>query len=366
MKVELLQLNDFRNYKNCFVELNPGFNIFVGQNAQGKTNLLESLVFMSTTRSHRTNNDEDMIHTEGDMSSVAIRLNDEQTLIELRGIISKEGKHLFIRKQPVRKTSEFIGKLNAVLFSPTDFEMLSGSPKLRRRFMDMEIGKVEPNYMRLLSLYQKILKERNAHLKGNIIDETYIDIQTEQLAKLSLQISKYRRQFISMMNNYLPDNYKTISKESYPIEMRYFSIVEEEDNEKSLLLKYEKYKERDRILHQTSIGIHKDDFSFWMRNREVNSFASQGQKRMIILSLKAALIGYIRLLTHKDAVLLLDDVLSELDEEKQRNLLQLIPQGIQTIITTTSIQDLINVLPKSTKIFEIDNGTIRSIKEVTQ
>jgi len=148
--------------------------------------------------------------------------------------------------------------------------------------------------------------------------------------------------------------------------MRYFSIVEEEDNEKSLLLKYEKYKERDRILHQTSIGIHKDDFSFWMRNREVNSFASQGQKRMIILSLKAALIGYIRLLTRKDAVLLLDDVLSELDEEKQKNLLQLIPKGIQTIITTTSIQDLINVLPKSTKIFEIDNGTIRSIKEVTQ
>jgi len=364
MIVQAVRLADFRNYENCEVAFSDNMNVFVGKNAQGKTNLLESIVFISTSRSHRNIEDQNMIREGADMARVMLRMKEEGVTTDLSGVISKEGKRLFIQKQPVKKVSEFVGRLNAILFSPTDFDLFEGSPKIRRRFMDMEIGKEVNGYVTLMNSYQKLLKERNLLLKEENVDRTYLEVLTDQLIRVSMKISAERRKFIRIINGYLQHNYETISEEQLPLELHYFSMIEENDDEKKVRMKYDKCLERDIFLKQTSIGIHKDDFSFWMKGRNANEIASQGQKRMILLSCKAALIGYIRMISHREAVLLLDDVLSELDEVRQRNLLHLIPEGIQTIITTTNIEEIRSILPAKSRIFEIGEGKIASVKEV--
>lgn len=364
MIVKSIKLLNFRNYENCEISLSPKINVFVGENAQGKTNLLESLFFVSTTKSHRALEDIDMIKENTDTARSTVRLDENEVETELTVMISKEGKYCFVQKQPVKKISDFVGKLNTIIFSPTDFELFDGSPKNRRKFIDMEIGKVVSGYVQLLNNYQKILKERNNSLKNEEIDDAYIEVLTERIASLSLKISRCRRQFISVINRYLVENYQNISGEKLPIKVRYYSFIDEEDDEKAVRNKYKKVYDRDKFLKQTNIGVHKDDISFWINDKDANSYASQGQKRMIILALKTALIGYIRQTSRRDAVLLLDDVLSELDETRQRNLINLIPEGIQTIITTTSIKDISNNLPSGTYIYKISEGNINSFREV--
>ncbi len=364
MIIKALRLTDFRNYESCEITLSETMNVFVGKNAQGKTNLLESILYVSTTRSHRSVEDASLLREGAEVSRIMLRMSENGIDSDLTCMISKEGKRLFIQKQPVKKVSEFVGKLNAILFSPTDFELFEGSPRIRRRFMDMEIGKEVSGYVTLMNSYQKLLKERNLLLKEDKPDMDYLEVLTNQLIQISMKISKERRRFIAVMNSYLSNNYEVISGEKMPLEIHYFSLIEEKDSESSVRAKYEKCLERDLFTRQTNIGIHKDDFSFWMRGKDANEIASQGQKRMILLSCKAALIGYIRTISHRDAVLLLDDVLSELDEVRQKNLLHLIPEGIQTVITTTNIEEIRNILPAKTKIFEIEGGRIASIREV--
>ncbi len=364
MIINSLKLVNFRNYAGCDLTLSDRVNVFVGKNAQGKTNLLESLLFVSTTRSFRTSDDQNLIKENETTARVSVGVTDKEIKTELTAMIAKEGKHLFVQKQPVKRSSQFIGKLNAILFSPSDFELFDGSPRVRRRFIDMEISKVIPNYALTLNNYNKLLKERNNFLKQNEIEDAYVDILTDQLVNYSLKISRQRRQFFDIINSYLAQNYETIAHEKMDIKVHYYSIVDENDDTKSLKQKYQKVYERNLALKQTNIGIHKDDFSFWMNLKDANSYASQGQKRMMLLSLKLALIGYIRRINRKNPVLLLDDVLSELDEQKQRNLLSAIPENIQTIITTTSIEKIQNSLVKGSRIFEIQSGQITSVKEV--
>lgn len=364
MILQSLTLNHFRNYTSCTVSLSDSVNIFVGENAQGKTNLLESMVFISTTRSHRKCEDIDMVEEGEPVCRVSVKLNEDGISTELSGLISKEGKRLLVQKQPVKKSSEFVGKLNAILFSPSDFELFDGSPKVRRRFMDMEIGKVKPNYVSYLNSYQKILKERNAVLKEDTFDIQYLEVLTDRLCSISLKIQKDRQEFMDYLNRKLSHSYEIISSEPLPLQLKYYSCVEDGDDEIKLKEKYEKFKERDIFLKQTNIGIHKDDFEFLLNQKEINSYASQGQKRMVLLSLKTSLIDYIKHISNRDAVLLLDDVLSELDETRQKNLISLIPDHIQTILTTTNIHEVLLNLPKGARVFEISDGRVISVREV--
>ena len=364
MIVNSLHLTDFRNYGKCSVELGDTLNIFIGDNAQGKTNLLESIYLISTTRSHRHIEDTDMIREGCEAARIILKMEENGVSNELMIVISKEGKKLLIQKQPIRRTSEFIGRLNAVLFSPGDFELLDGSPRIRRRFMDMEIGKVRPSYLQNLNSYQKLLRERNAVLKEEKIDLQYLDVLTEQLADYSLKICRERTAFFNAVNRSLSVCYEKISGESLSLKVVSSSFVREEDDLSSLLEKYEKSKERDIFLKQTCAGIHRDDYAFFMKDKEIGAYASQGQKRMTILSLKTSLLEYVKENTGREAVLLLDDVLSELDSERQKNLMKMLPKGTQTIITTTDISDIQMDLPEKTRIFEIKEGRITSAREV--
>jgi DNA replication and repair protein RecF len=365
MIIENIKLRNFRNYTNCDLDISDTINVFVGDNAQGKTNFLESVAFISATRSFRTNNDRDMIKLDNEFAQVTLILNDNDSRLKLTGQIFKEGKRLLIQNQPTKKASEFIGTLNAVVFAPDDLELFDGAPKLRRRLCDLEIGKINKEYMQILNQYQKTLKERNAFLKAESKDDVYLEVLTEKLIEQQVVLINRRKTFIDEINKQITTKYQKIAETKDLVRIEYLAPVEDYSTiEESLNAKYKKHLAADRYQKQTQIGIHKDDLRFYLNEQLVSGFASQGQKRMIVLALKIVLIDYIYERKHSYPVLLLDDVLSELDITRKRSLFTLIPQQIQTIITTTDINDIKDYLPKKTRIFKINNGKIIETKEM--
>lgn len=366
MIINELKLRNFRNYDTCTISFNKDCNILIGQNAQGKTNILESLVFLSTTRSHRLLNDQQMIQGGKELCNIECTFTDERTH-KIGAVIHNKGKTLLINQQPVSKSSDFIGKLNVLLFAPSDLEIFDDSPKERRRLIDIEIGKVSSNYMFHLSRYMKLLKERNAMLKNNRFDSDYLIILENQMIESQIEILVERKNFIHACNEQLSNKYEILSDQRCDLKMLYHTCVQIGDKEamhqefKNL---YEKNKAKDIQFKVTSIGIHRDDCSFEMDGKRVESYCSQGQKRMVVLALKFSLVDYIENKMNQKPVLLLDDVLSELDYKKRLNLLKCLNENIQAIITTTEILEDFNELKNKPKVFEVINGKIKSEEEM--
>ena len=345
MKINQIRLKNFRNYDSCQFIPDPHMNVIIGKNAQGKTNLLESIVLLSTTRSHRAVRDQDMIREGQDFCKAECRLDTEPEMV-LSAVIHGKGKTLMIHQKPISRSSEFIGKLNAVLFAPSDLELFEAPPKVRRRLMDVEIGKVSPRYMQALSAMMKLLKERNSLLKREHVDNAMLEVLDQQMIEQQLTIITMRRQFIARMNESLSRMYSTLAEEEAQVRAAYHTITEQtgpaamrEEISRKLL----ENRERDRILKTTSSGVHRDDLSFQLNGRDVFDFIADQ--------------------LHELPVLLLDDVLSELDQQKRVNLFSLISPEIQTFITTTEIADLLPFLSRKVKIAEIDSGQIRPWKE---
>ena len=271
-----------------------------------------------------------------------------------------------IHQKPVSRSSEFIGKLNAVLFAPSDLELFEAPPKVRRRLMDVEIGKVSPRYMQALSAMMKLLKERNSLLKREHLDNAMLEVLDQQMIEQQLTIIAMRRQFIAKMNESLSRTYSALAEEEAQVSAAYHTITEQTEPDamrEEISRKLLENRERDRILKTTSSGVHRDDLSFQLNGRDVLSYASQGQRRMIVLAWKLSLIDFIAERLNELPVLLLDDVLSELDQQKRVNLFSLISPEIQTFITTTEIAELLPFLSRKPKIAEIDSGQIRPWKE---
>lgn len=365
MIIESLKLRNFRNYQNCEIKLSPAINVFVGDNAQGKTNLLESIAFISATRSFRTNDDQDLILKDSERAQIFCVIKENESALQLFAQIFKAGKSLAIQKQMVKKASEFIGVLNAVVFVPDDLQLFDGAPRLRRKLCDLEIGKINREYMIKLNLYQKTLKERNNFLKTNVVDDTYLAVLTQQLIQNQLYLIKERQAFIDELNQRITSAYQQIAGKEDEIKIVYLKPIEEMvDIENALTKRYQQYLLRDKQQKQTLIGIHKDDLVFYINDDVVTNFASQGQKRMIVLALKIALINYIYDKKRSYPVLLLDDVLSELDGKRRKALLMALPIQAQTIITTTDIEDIKTFLPTKTRLFHINQGKIIDMKEM--
>ncbi len=271
-----------------------------------------------------------------------------------------------IHQKPVSRSSEFIGKLNAVLFAPSDLELFEAPPKVRRRLMDVEIGKVSPRYMQALSAMMKLLKERNSLLKREHLDNAMLEVLDQQMIEQQLTIIAMRRQFIAKMNESLSRTYSALAEEEAQVSAAYHTITEQTEPDamrEEISRKLLENRDRDRILKTTSSGVHRDDLSFQLNGRDVLSYASQGQRRMIVLAWKLSLIDFIAERLNELPVLLLDDVLSELDQQKRVNLFSLISPEIQTFITTTEIAELLPFLSRKPKIAEIDSGQIRPWKE---
>lgn len=360
MKITQVLCRNFRNLDSCLVSLDVGMNVIVGKNGQGKTNFLESIYYLSTTRSFRINHDQELIQHGKELARIECRIQDEEINRHLACVIHNKGKTCFISNQQVPRTSEFAGKLNAVLFAPADLEMFTASPRFRRRLIDVEIGKINSLYSVYLNRYNKLLKERNAALKQEKLDEAYLDVIEEQMVEAELYILARRIAFIEFVNERLSRRYAELSDQSDQIVCRYRGIAENADDEskEALKKKLKESRQKDWFLKSTSVGIHRDDIVFMMNENFLDSVASQGQRRMVVLSLKLAFIDYVLKETGKLPVLLLDDVLSELDEEKRKNLFRVIPANIQTVITTTEINDILSGLPSRPMVMKMENGIL--------
>ena len=334
MIINNVDLVHYRNYNHLHIEFDQGMNIIVGNNGIGKTNILESIVFISNTHSFRTNNDQELIQRGQEFSRIIVNSDN----CELKAVINQDGKNLSINHNAVKKSSEFIGKINAVLFKPDDLEIFAATPRSRRRLIDIELGKIDYTYLIALSKYMKLLKDRNTLLKQDVVNLTYFNVLNEQMIQPILTILQGRQEIVNFINLRISSYYQKLSNSKTKIEICLHSCSE--INEDAVIEMLDKSKEKDFQYHFTNVGPHKDDFDFLIDGSLVKDFASQGQKRMIMIAFKFSLIDYIKLKKKTNPILLLDDILSELDSSNKERLLNLIPKDIQTIITSTDIDGI--------------------------
>ena len=359
MIIRELKIRNFRNYEYASVELDPHMNLITGKNAQGKTNLLESIVYLSLTRSHRILNDKMLIRSGETFADISCQFTDSGIDKEIEAIIHPKGKTLMIYKQPVRKSSEFIGLLNVVMFAPDDLRIFHDQPRERRRIMNQEITKVSPSYLAALSRYQSLMKERNILLKNDTVNMRMLEILNEQMIREEEIIIRQRRQFIDVIQTHIGKLYRNISSDDAEVNVRYLCCTDGIEDENPLKKMYELCNEKDIQYKTSTEGIHREDILFEINGSRVEETASQGQKRMIVLAFKLALMNYIVKVTSRCPVLLLDDVLSELDYEKQKRLLDMMSNTYQCLITSTEIPSFLK--NKKMKEFQIVNGTINPL-----
>lgn len=344
MLIKSIKLNDYRNYDRFSTTLDPHLNIIVGKNGSGKTNLLESVVVTCNAKSFRTQDDQDLIKKEKEF----LKIETESDENNFKIIINKNNKSLYINNELIKKTSNYIGKLNSVLFIPSDLNLFDDAPSERRRVLDLEIGKINKNYLRNLLEYNSLLKDKNKLLKEINIDKNLLQIiEDSMIPKIKVLIEE-RDKFIEGINNYISGYYSQISGQQQTIKLIYKKCCEVEEIQESIL----EAKDKDLINHCSTFGPHRDDFSFLISGDDVNSIASQGQKRMIMIAFKFSLMKYIENNINTTPILLLDDILSELDEDNQERLLNTLPKSAQVIITNTDIKN-INI-NESYKLIEVD------------
>lgn len=371
MYIKKLKLHDFRNYKSLNITLTKGINIIYGENAQGKTNLLESIYVLGLTKSHRNFIDNNLINNEGEYLTIEGIINNQKIDNKLNIYIDSKNKVLKFNNNTIKKISDYISIINIIIFYPDDLELIKGSPIIRRKYINLELSQLYSNYFIIINEYSKILKLRNEYLKKInkkiSVDKNYLEILTNYLIEKSIIIYKMRYKFINKINDYCGDIYKDIMNlDNFNIKYKPSIEIDLKDlNLKEYLKKeYEKKLDYDIKFCSTSIGPHKDDIEFYLGDKNLKYYGSQGQQRIAVLALKLAEIEIFKKYKEATPILLLDDIFSELDDKKKNNLLKYINKDIQTIITTTDLNNLDKKLIKKSKLFNINNGNIIKIKEV--
>ena len=362
MWLKQLSIQYFRNYQELEVEFHPGLNIFLGQNAQGKTNILESIYFLALTRSHRTRNDKDLVYFKSTDFKVSGLLQRETGPLPLEISLTPKGRITKVNHLKQAKLSNYIGHMNVVLFAPEDLQLIKGTPAGRRKFIDIELGQMKPIYLSDLSLYHHVLKQRNSYLKNSEkIDETFLDVLDSQLASFGSRVIHHRLDFIQKLEAKSKEKHALLSNNNEDLTIQYQSTVfseEIDDLEEQFYSMLQKNRQKDLFRKTTSIGPHRDDLIFFINEMNAN-FGSQGQHRSVVLSIKLAEIELMEEITREKPILLLDDVMSELDNYRQLQLLETISNSIQTFITTTTL-DHLKELPEELKIFTIQSGHIKT------
>lgn len=359
MHITTISLQNYRNYENLNLSLNPGVNILYGRNAQGKTNLLEALYLCATGRSKRASTDKELVMFGKNEAHVQLMLEKDGLNDRLDVHLKREGKKgVAINGLPVKRLGDLFGSLYAVVFSPEDLQLIKAGPSERRRFLDMEICQLSSVYYYELWQYYKVLKQRNSLLKDiqrKKCDEDMLFVWDEQLLNHGIRIMAKRREFVEMLNGFAGGVHNRVTDGCECLEIRYKPSVSEDEYSQRL----KKNIQRDILLGSTSVGIHKDDVSFFINDTDVRVFGSQGQQRTAALSAKLAQIELIRAEKNTNPVLLLDDVFSELDKSRQSHLVDYI-SGVQTIITATGVEGILNSMmdKKNISVFEVKNGKI--------
>lgn len=364
MYVKYLNLINFRNYENMTIELCDGTNVFQGDNAQGKTNILESLYYSSIGRSHRTNKDKELIGWKYSESYIGTYIVKDRLDKKINIKLFKDGKKAInINSIKISKLQDLMGVLNVVMFSPEDLDIVKDSPSYRRRFLDIELCKLDKKYYYCLSSYKKVLNERNVILKKFSGNEDIIDIYDVRLAEFGSYLVSKRLEYIKKLNEFSKDIHRDITQGKEDIRFEYLMQLKNDENIEESLYKLIKFnRKKDIEKRVTSVGPHRDDFSIFINDIDVKIFGSQGQQRTSVLTIKFASLYIIKNLIGEYPLLLLDDVLSELDSKRQEYILKSI-NGIQTLITCTGISDIRRHLKDNNmKIFNVDQGKIKEIK----
>lgn len=362
MQITSLDLLNFRNYDLLNMEFSPAANIIFGENGQGKTNILEAVFLCGLGRSMRKVHDTEMILLSEEESHVKGNFINEDGSMRIDVHLKKNGKKgIAINRLPIKKLSELFGKLNIVVFSPEDLEIVKKNPGVRRSFLNTELCQTDMIYTNELITYSRILKQRGELLKkldaaGNFELEETLDIWDLQLSECGKKIIEMRRQFIEELNDLILDIHYDISGKREKLKIVYEPSVDEDRFYEELL----RTRDRDKYYKNTSLGPHRDDMRFFVDNKDLKIYGSQGQQRTCVLSLKLAELKIIENKTRKTPVLLLDDVLSELDRNRQKELLKRIGKA-QTIITCTGMDEFVENEIKDAKKFYIKNAKIEEI-----
>ena len=353
MWINKIKINNFRNYKLEEINLEKNINIFYGENAQGKTNIIEAIFLCSMGKSFRAKKDKEMILLSKENASVEIEYKkldrDGKIKIELNN-----KKNVYINGIKIKKLSELLGNINIVIFTPDDINILKGGPQNRRRFLDIMISQLKPNYMYNLNLYLKTLEQRNNYLrqiKEENKKEELLDIWDEKLSEYAINIYNYRKEFLEKINKKIKNIHQEITDNKEEIEIEYLS---ECINKEEYLKLLKGRRKLDIIKGFTTKGVHRDDFVIYINKKRLDIFGSQGQHRTAILSLKLSELNIIEEEIGEKPILLLDDFMSELDEKRRNHFLEKI-NDTQVIITCT---DKINIENKNILIYNVKEGKV--------
>lgn len=357
MWIKKIKINNFRNYKSQEINLEKNINIFYGENAQGKTNIIEAIFLSSMGKSFRAKKDKEMIMLGEEKSNIEIEYEktdrDGKIKIELGN-----KKIVYINGIKIKKLSELLGKINVVIFTPDDINILKGGPQNRRRFLDIMISQLRPNYMYNLNLYLKTLEQRNNYLrqiKEENKNENMLDIWDEELSNYAINIYNYRKEFIEKIKNKIKNIHSEITNNKEEIEIDYLSECISKEKYLELLKQRRKL---DIIKGYTTKGIHRDDFNIYINKKELGIYGSQGQHRTAILSLKLSELNIVKDEIGESPILLLDDFMSELDEKRRKNFLEKI-NDVQVIITCTEKIDIEN---KEILVYNVKSGEVKKEK----
>lgn len=363
MIIKSIELQNFRNYEDLNISFDEGTNIFYGDNAQGKTNILEAAYLSGTTKSHKCSKDKEMIRfgeQEAHIRTIVVK-KEKEYQIDMH-LKNNRSKGIAINKVPIQKASELFGILNMVFFSPEDLNIIKNGPAERRRFLDSELCQLDKIYLSDLTTYNKILNQRNKLLKDMVyrldLKDT-LPVWDMQLVETGRKIIRRRKQFVDELNEIVHDIHYRISGEKENLLLQYEPSIEDIFFEDEL----SRVKERDMRQCMTSVGPHRDDLLFSIGEVDIRKFGSQGQQRTSALSLKLSEIELVKRSIHDTPVLLLDDVLSELDSNRQNYLLNSI-HDTQTLITCTGLDEFVKNRFHINKIFKVVQGTVEERKEL--
>lgn len=357
MIIKSLELKNFRNYETLQIEFSKGTNILYGDNAQGKTNILEAIYFSSTTRSHKTAKDTDVINFNEEESHIRtyIEKDDDITKVDMH-LRSVKSKGIAINNKRISKAADLLGILKIVFFAPEDLSIIKEGPAKRRQFVNIELCQLDSIYLYNLTNYNKVLNQRNKLLRDIAINKSNqetLDVWNEKLVEYGKNIIERRQEFCEQLGLVVRKIHNRLTGKNEKLEMFYEPNATTESFENDL----KNSKEKDIKYKQTFVGPHRDDFRFLINGIDIRKFGSQGQQRSVALSLKLSEIELIKKITGDTPVLLLDDVLSELDSNRQNFLLDNIG-NIQTIITCTGLDEFVNNRFEVDKIFRVINGAV--------
>ena len=341
-------------------------NIFIGNNAQGKTNILESIVILALTKSHRIGISPNIIKFGKKKAKINGVVRKDKIINKLGVEITENNKKLIINLDEIKKVSDYISNLNVIVFTPDDLDIIKGSPSIRRNLLNIELSQISKVYLNTYNEYNKLLKTRNEYLKlllsNSIADKKYLDVITDKLIDKAIIIYKKRKEFIDKINESINDNYESITNDKV-LSIKYIPNIDidkfdDESISKVLKNKYESRYQKELNYGMTLYGPHRDDFEFILNEENLKYFGSQGQQKTAIISFKLAEIPIFEEYCNTKPILLLDDIFSELDVKKINKLLKLISNDIQTIVTTTDLRRINKKYLEKSIIYKVNNGEI--------